>query len=341
MLKKLRTPLLHALVWLAIVSLLRPPENITIDNRLYIKTDFFPNKWFIFYNVGCIIAFFYANFYWFIPKFYLQKRLKTYIVFCTGTLLFTVSSAILLHYFLGGSFNEMPWKHTFMRIVIMFFIVTMVSLALRLNKEWKRADEERTKSEKERLAAELSYLKAQINPHFLFNTLNSIYALAVTKSDNAPEAVVKLSRMMRYVITDANQDWVSLDKELAYINDFISLQKIRLSDNNDVRFSISGSPIGYQIAPLILISFIENAFKYGISTKQATFTDISLSIEDGYLRLYVKNDKFPHKQHLEEGAGIGIDNSVKRLDLIYPEQYTLERRDLDNTYEIDLKIRLV
>lgn len=341
MLKKLRTPLLHALVWLAIVSLLRPPENVTIDGRLYIKTAFHPNKWFIFYNVCCIISFFYANYYWFIPKFYLQKRIKTYIALCVGALSFTVSSAMLLHYSMGGAFNGATWKPNFVPIAVMFFIVTMVSLALRLNKEWKRADEERTKSEKERLAAELSYLKAQINPHFLFNTLNSIYALAVTKSDNAPEAVVKLSRMMRYVITDANQDWVSLDKELAYINDFISLQKIRLSANNEVRFSISGSPIGYQIAPLILISFIENAFKYGISTKQATFIDISLSVEDGHLRLYVKNDKFPHKQHLEEGAGIGIDNSVKRLDLIYPEQYTLERRDLETTYEIDLKIRLV
>lgn len=341
MLKKLRTPLLHVLVWLAIVSLLRPPENVTIDGRLYVKTAFHPNKWFIFYNVCCIISFFYANFYWLIPRFYLQKRIKTYVAFCIGALLFTLTSAMSLHYFMGGTFNGVTWKPNFVPIAIMFFIVTMVSLALRLSREWKRADEERTKSEKERLAAELSYLKAQINPHFLFNTLNSIYALAVTKSDNAPEAVVKLSRMMRYVITDANQDWVSLDKELAYINDFISLQKIRLSANNDVHFSISGSPIGYQIAPLILISFIENAFKYGISTKQATFIDISLSIEDGYLRLYVKNDKFPHKQHLEEGAGIGIDNSVKRLDLIYPEQYTLERRDLDNTYEIDLKIHLV
>lgn len=125
-----------------------------------------------------------------------------------------------------------------------------LSLLLRINKQLKE-------SEEEKLKAEVSYLKAQINPHFLFNTLNSLYALTIEKSDYAPDAVIKLSNMMRYVVTESTNDFVSLEREISYISDFIDMQRLRISDENKLEYIIKGDTKGRKIAPLVIIPFIE------------------------------------------------------------------------------------
>ena len=164
--------------------------------------------------------------------------------------------------------------------LFLFLVGVFVSLSLRINNRWRE-------TEREKLQAELSYLKAQINPHFLFNTLNSIYSLAIEQSDQTPEAIVKLASFLRYVIQDAQQDQVSLAKELAYIGHYVTLQKFRLDDTVQVDYQIDGNPNGKQIAPLILISFIENAFKYGVSPEELSVIQIHICLTGNELHCRV------------------------------------------------------
>ena len=141
------------------------------------------------------------------------------------------------------------------------------------------------------MKSELSFLKAQINPHFLFNTLNSIYALAIKKDDKTADAVVQLSELMRYIMTNANDDVIALDKEINYINNFVQLQKTRLGNTVNVDYAVEGNAFGKCITPLILISFIENAFKHGVNPNQNSEIVIRITIVEDYLTLFVSNNK--------------------------------------------------
>jgi LytS/YehU family sensor histidine kinase len=213
------------------------------------------------------------------------------------------------------------------------FAVLFFSLLLRIASQWRR-------SEKEKLNAELSYLKAQINPHFLFNTLNSIYALAIEKSDNTATAVAKLSGMMRYVISDAAKRFVPLDKELAYIKDYIELQRIRFGDTIQLYFDINGTANGKQIAPLILISFIENAFKYGVNAEEDSVIGIHMNIEENKLNMRVYNHKVNVQMAHEGKTGTGIANTKTRLDLLYPARHLLTISENEKEFSVSLTLIL-
>ncbi|MEA5138315.1 sensor histidine kinase [Arcicella rigui] len=214
-----------------------------------------------------------------------------------------------------------------------FLLMLSFSLMLRISNRWKQ-------TEKEKLNAELSYLKAQINPHFLFNTLNSIYALAIEKSDKTPEAVVKLSGMMRYVLSESSNEYVSLEKEISYIRSYIDLQSIRFEDTINLSFSISGTTFGKKIAPLILIPFIENAFKHGINAEEDSVIKIDISIVENMLKLYVFNNKVSIHLSEESKSGVGILNTSNRLQLLYAGAYELVINDEEKYYEAHLTIHL-
>jgi LytS/YehU family sensor histidine kinase len=187
--------------------------------------------------------------------------------------------------------------------------------------------------------SELSFLKAQINPHFLFNTLNSIYSLAIQRSDATPDAVVKLSGMMRYVLQDAQYETVSLQSEVNYIKDYIELQKLRLDKSVKLIFTQEGDLTGKKIAPLILISFIENAFKYGVNSEEDSEIVIRIKSEKEF-SLFVKNNKVRSYSSDEPNTGLGIKNTRKRLELLYPGLHTLEISDNEKEFSVNLVIRL-
>jgi len=191
------------------------------------------------------------------------------------------------------------------------------------------------------LNAELAYLKAQINPHFLFNTLNSIYSLAIEKSDYTPTAVVKLSGMMRYVLTESSTEFVSLEKEINYIRDFVDLQKIRLGDTAAVQFDISGEFLGKRIAPLILIAFIENAFKHGVNPEEKSTIIIQIKVTDRNLFLLVKNKKVNSTSKSDLSNLVGLENTINRLKLIYVSKYNLKFTDTAEDYSVELTIELI
>ncbi len=194
--------------------------------------------------------------------------------------------------------------------------------------------------ETEKLQAELRQLKAQIQPHFLFNTLNSIYALALRKDDRTAQTVVKLAEFMRYIIRDAHHNQVSLEKEMAYIGNYIDLQRARLRDSVPVHFSLEGESLDHRIAPLVLFSFIENAFKHGVNPEQESEIRIAITIQNRQLHLAVFNKKVTIS-HLEESHGIGLQNARDRLRMLYPDSHHLTVDDDARYFRVDLKLTLL
>jgi len=190
----------------------------------------------------------------------------------------------------------------------------------------------------EKLGAELSFLKSQINPHFLFNTLNNIYALVLKKSSDAPNAVLMLSDIMRYMLHDSNHTRVLLEKEIDYLSNFIKLQQLRLGKGVNVDITVNGAPNGLEIAPMLLIPFVENAFKHGELQQKDAYIKIQLDIGSGAIDFLVEN--LLRKKKEKTTSGIGLDNLQKRLALIYPGQYEMERKEHGNTYICKLKLQL-
>jgi LytS/YehU family sensor histidine kinase len=217
--------------------------------------------------------------------------------------------------------------------IFLFVAILFASLAYRINDQWKQV-------KKEKLQAELSYLKAQINPHFLFNTLNSIYSLALLKSNKTPEAIVKLSSMMRYVMHEATEKYVSLESELNYIQSYIDLQKIRLDETVSVVYDTEIEVDEKKIAPLILIPFIENAFKHGVNPEVNSSIIITLKTKEDTLTLYVYNLKVPHSEYLETKSGYGLANAKQQLNLLYPDKHSLYLQNEADYFSVSLTLDL-
>jgi LytS/YehU family sensor histidine kinase len=218
--------------------------------------------------------------------------------------------------------------------LLQFTLVFSLSFLLRINQRLEHMKNEKLKTE-------VSYLKAQINPHFLFNTLNSLYALALEKSDSAPEAILKLSAMMRYVVTESGRDTVPLDNEISYVKNYIALQHLRMDGNMPFTFITSGIAAGRQISPMLLIPFVENAFKYGINPDEDAAIAIHIDITDTRLLLNVKNNKVTVHMPAEEHSGHGVDNTRQRLEYLYPDKHKLLIFDTAEQFEVQLTIHLV
>jgi hypothetical protein len=193
--------------------------------------------------------------------------------------------------------------------------------------------------ENEKLQAELSHLKTQIHPHFLFNTLNSIYALSIKKDDKTAETIVKLSEFMRYLLKDSNQDEVLLEKEIIYIDNYIDLQKSRLRNAVDLDYKVNGDFGKYKIAPLLLFPFIENAFKYGVNPDENSVIKISIASNENHLNMTVFNNKVSIMNI--ESSKIGLQNTRDRLQLYYPKKHSLSIEENEQSYIVNLRIELV
>ena len=229
--------------------------------------------------------------------------------------------------------NKPPVGFELSHALFLYLVGVFVSLALSINNRLRQ-------SEREKLNTELSFLKAQINPHFLFNTLNSIYSLAIVQSPNTADAVVRLSSLMRYVMREADTDWVALEHELGYVTNYVALQQLRLDDTVEVDFAVEGHSNGYKIAPLLLISFIENAFKYGVNPQEKSLIRVRISVKEGVLNLTTFNKKVRVFYDEEASSGIGIENTRTRLELLYPNDYELIIGDEAESFTVDLRLRL-
>lgn len=220
------------------------------------------------------------------------------------------------------------------------YVIPVLAAAIVIFKKWY-ADEQKNKQlAQEKIAAELNFLKAQIHPHFLFNTLNNLYALTLIKSDKTPDIVLKLSDLLDFMIYKSNDEYVALSKELEIVEGYIELEKMRYSDRLDLKYEINGDAANKQIAPLILLPFVENCFKHGASKDRSNPTiQIQINIQPAYLHLKAFNS-VPEENHPDEGEsnGIGLSNVKRRLELIYPSRHALEIKQDNRKFEVELKI---
>jgi LytS/YehU family sensor histidine kinase len=338
---KVITVIIQILVWsgLLLLPLLFTPH--AAPREMPPMRDF--NPMFSIFTTVLPIGFYYFNYYLLIPLLYLRKKTGAYILSVIGSLLLIILVSIVCSFiFTDHSVIGSPgMPPMFGNSILLFVVVLFVSLGLRINSEWKKTEEEKIEIEKEKLNAELSYLKAQVNPHFLFNTLNVIYMLATVRSEQTAEAVMKLSKLMRYVISDAHTPFVPLEKELGYVGNFIELHRLRLANNNEIDYRISGNPQGLQIVPFILIPFVENAIKHGTSAIEPMMISIETELFKNELHFTVKNNKLNTKSESQNSTGVGIENTRKRLEMIYNKKFSLQINETDKTYEVKLNLILV
>ena len=302
-------------------------------------------------NVGFAIAI-YLNLYFLVPKFLKQKHYIFYIFWLI--VLLTLTSLIIqflfiypLHSLFGAtsqftSFNSNLHSAYFFATLV--YVVT--TSFLKFIKEWLSMQDlnlKLAKSERQKLEAELKTLKGQLNPHFLFNSLNNIYSLALIKSDKVPELILKLSDLMRHIIYEAKENYISLEKEIEFVDNFIALQKIRTSDQTKIKYSIKGDIPSGKIAPLLFEPFIDNAFKHGLPgndnsdhiTIQFDFT------EPDYIYFLLKNN-FEDVEHWKKtNSGIGIENVKQRLKFLYnTNEYNLTINKENQIFSVLLKLKL-
>lgn len=219
------------------------------------------------------------------------------------------------------------------------YSVVAIVVVIHLIKKWYFSEQERQLLRQEKLEAELRYLKAQIHPHFLFNTLNNLYSLIITQSAKAPEIVYKLSQLMSYMLYDSNKPFVPLQMEIDYIENYITLEKIRYADRLDVSLNILDPIDHIHIAPLLILPFIENSFKHGVASDIGkVWVYIDIQVRHGQMILKVENSKPATPPRLPH-SGLGLVNLRKRLELIYREKYDLQLVD-EETYLVILKLTL-
>ncbi|HMJ71458.1 MAG TPA: histidine kinase [Cyclobacteriaceae bacterium] len=343
-----RVVLLHVSFWCVYLSFFL--YNISA------RSGFDSDPWLAFSRTAFHVAFSmtaaYMNYFIFLPRFLEKRKIGRYLL--EFAIPFIILCTIRVHwqrFLVDGYTHQEHYFYSNIYIVQMvstsLFVVVFVGM-LRFAKDWFELEAKKKEMENEKLTAELSFLKEQINPHFLFNTLNNLYYLAYTKSDNTTEVIAKLSQMMRYMIYESNYQQVELSKEIEYMQNYVSLERLRLNDQIPIDFKVDGNPSGIKIAPLILITFLENAFKHGAnSSNKNAWVNLSIKVNGKSCVYTVENSKGVstikvNGVHSELGtkSGIGLQNVKRRLELTYPEKYELDVKDLSDRYYVQLKLVL-
>ncbi len=291
-----------------------------------------------------LIIIFYFNYFVLIPKFLLLKKYLLYVI----TLVLSIVTAFVLSgvfFNLFGvnpgniaSFNPMLIKiEPVMRAnaFLTLSVSILASISLTINDHLRQL-------EKEKLIAQISSLQFQINPHFLFNTLNNIYATAIDTSPRTADMVDKLSEMMRYTMKETQNDFVPLEEEINYLNNYIELQKLRLDSKIKFDYIVEGELTGLQIAPMLLIPFVENAFKHGVNSEQDSSIRVNIKINESEIHFLVANNKVDIQSGIKENSnGLGIENTKHRLALIYPSRHLLTIKETENDFIVSLHINLL
>lgn len=286
---------------------------------------------------------FYVNYFFVVPRFFNPEKLYLTIVgFFVGVFFFVVFryslEEILLPKILGiRNYAEgTSLGYYFYDNVYYSSLTIFVSSSLWLFTYYSKLERERTKLIEERRHAELQALKTQINPHFIFNSLNNIYSLVYQNSDKALPAIEKLGELLRYTTKDLEQEFISLDKEIGYIESLIELEKLRIRNPELLIVEKKIHQPGLLISPMILVPFVENAFKHG-DFRGKGFT-LTISEDFGKLNFHLQNFKIIKEK--DNVSGIGIENVRKRLEILYPKKYKLHIKDTESEFIVDLKIDL-
>ena len=349
------TILIHVLTWTGfglLLSFFPLSWNIIVPYQVWIKQGIV---------LLSLIAVFYLNARILVPKLLLKNKNGLYFlaIIALGLIVVLVSTYtdnwFEIPRLVDEAFHKKgppPRVHhkdhsydasTIAAMVTASALVIGVGTSITAVQKWQNDRQLHQQMEQEKISSELSFLKAQINPHFFFNTLNNIYALTHIDVNTSRKAIHQLSRMMRYVLYDTQNSTTMLSQEIAFVNDYISLMQLRLTDVVKINFTSPALLKDAAVAPMIFLPFIENAFKHGVSTTQQSFIDIAIEQESQLITLRVDNTIIKEQNNsLEQGSGIGLNNTRRRLDLLYPEKYTLLiDEDADaNIYSVNLTLNL-
>lgn len=327
----------HTIFWVVLLVLLMLIEG-TQQSFLFTFSNEIIN---ILFYAGIV----YFNLIYLIPNYLSKNRFLTYAsLLLLATLIITPLKMIVFYF----KFSNYPALQSQLianqtNYFLITFFIAGASTLFKIITDWVRNVQERQELETRTIQTELRFLKSQINPHFLFNTLNSLYALTLKKSEKAPEIVIKLSEMMRYMLYECNEKRVYLSNEIHYIRNYLDLEKLRQGQNVDIEFEVTGNVSEQKIAPLMFIPFIENSFKHGLSNQILHgFVHIKMKVENHKVDFYIENSKpdaLPHQNHRRSG-GIGLVNVRRRLDIMYPNNYELTIHDNPKSYAVNLKLDL-
>ncbi|AUC81227.1 sensor histidine kinase [Lacinutrix sp. Bg11-31] len=340
-LKKLGQVLLHVLFWLGVLFFYTYFFGVG-------STDFNQTLYFSLFLMPITITTTYVSIYKLIPEYLITKQYfrfglySLYTLIISGYLIF-VSIFFSLIFLSNFEYNKMsPISKNLLFVMTGVYLVVIIVSAfklLKLNlKNSEKANVLETKILETQLKLkeqELNYLKMQIHPHFLFNTLNTMYGFALKKADETPEMILKLSNLLDYLLYQTDKPFVSLTEEINHIKDYIALEQLRFNDTLAVSFISKNIKETTNISPMLLMPFVENSFKHGFIQNGALKVDITISCEAENLRFYIKNTS--QKQTNSEN-GIGLENIKKRLELLYKDKYTLDINDNETTFEVVLKL---
>ena len=298
-----------------------------------------------FLKVADLALMIYIANYLLVPKL-LYKKL--YGWFAAAFILMVVASSFFKMYLIGLLLDRPDFfslsgnlKARVYDNVIPHFFLVIAGAAVKLLVDFTRAQKRLIEMVKEKSAAELNFLKSQINPHFLFNSLNAVYFLIEKENVHAREALHKFSDMLRYLLYEANGEKIPVEKEIGYLRDYVDLQKLRTDEKYSVQFTCSPGIKNFYIEPLLLIPFVENAFKH-ISHKsdEANFVRLDISQVNGTFRFSIENSKDKNPASVDQHGGIGLNNVKRRLELLYPGRHELNVLNEDEKFKVDLKIEI-
>ncbi|WP_205943494.1 sensor histidine kinase [Pedobacter polaris] len=303
------------------------------------------------YFVACVsvriillIVIAYLNLQYFLPKYLLKKQYLAYFALVILSVAgYLVVQSLFDFYLYGYVVGPMRNSHLMEALSYNFFSTLWylgLMLALKLSLDWYGQQLTIQKITVEKLNAEVDFLRAQVNPHFLFNVLNNLYALTLKKSELAPDVVLKLSEMMEYMLYDSTDEKVLLEKEVIYLNNYIELERLRFDGQVTIALNIHHELKGHKIAPLLLLPLVENAFKHGLSKQtENNWLTVDIKMEKSTLKINIENAK-PTSAISKSKGGIGLNNLRKRLELLYPSKHQLELEDKKNSFMAKLVIEL-
>lgn len=296
----------------------------------------------------------YWNLYFLMPKFLFHKKYISYIILVVVSIYTMVLLKFNLTYFLADKnvwpegpevINEMTFNYTVNMMIGEFYVIAFVT-AIKTTTDWLREHKRLMDLEKIQMETELLFLRTQISPHFFFNTLNNIYSLAIEKSDKTPKIILKLSELMRYLLYETKPKRQGLDKEILCIQNYLDLERIRYGENLEINMDISGDISGKKIAPIILLSFVENSIKHGANKNVGKIKiDIDFKIKEDFLYFRISNPipAIPqYENFIKNPGGIGLENVKKRLSLGYKKShYKLNIEQIEKLFIVNFKIKVV
>jgi sensor histidine kinase YesM len=309
---------------------------ITYSTGVLEKAQFIHN----FYLLPVRMAATYLLIYWMVPTFLFKKKYFLFFILAIiHAILFGFSIWRVLYFSSGFRAND---SIPFIRSIVLNYQIPATAAAIYLFKRFYLIKQYSLNLEKDKLEAELKFLKSQIHPHFLFNTLNNLYALTLKKSDKAPEMVIQLSNLLEYTLYSGKETEVNLSEELKQIKGYIDLEKLRFGNRLKINTEIAGNVNGLMIAPLLLLPFVENSFKHGASNDlKSPFIDLKFNVMDNRLIFSISNSNRGESGKFETyKEGIGLKNVKRRLELLYPNKHSLEIIQNQEIFDVNLKLVL-